>query len=274
MNTTSLAPHMNRYTKKLNPNASTVYLLLILSVSVITCFTGSESVIAGEGNIVISENDAFFQLTANEQPLDAIVDALSDYIDIPIITINNFGYMVNVHLKNLTFEELIGRLLKNHADYALHYSEGELIRILINPFSPENRMVNSKITNVETHDINLIIKDLNGSDIPKRIEAIETLSEIKTNKSVSLLIDQLQDSNKTIRVEAIQALNEVGWTKAIEPLLQMLGDHEALVRAAALDALGELGGEKEMDAVSEMLNDVDADVRETARQALIDLSFE
>lgn len=117
-------------------------------------------------------------------------------------------------------------------------------------------------------DVNGIIRALRSREASVRVEAADSLGEIKDGGAVEPLIKALGDEDEDVRLNAQIALGKIG-EPAVEALIQALQEGGWDVRCGAAGALGEIGNKRAVGFLIQALeHDEVPDVRWRAAQAL------
>jgi hypothetical protein len=135
-------------------------------------------------------------------------------------------------------------------------------------------MINRILSHKERGDpsieekIDSAIKDLEKGDLKVRKEAILSLREIGSERTLDILIPLLKDKNKEIREEAACALGGFRDKRAVDALCAALKDGEKEVRRRAIFSLMEINSVYSVDFLIDALGDEDVNVRSMAVHAL------
>ena len=116
----------------------------------------------------------------------------------------------------------------------------------------------------------LLLK-LNNPDPFVRVEAVQSLGEIRIQQSLESLCGCLKDENIYVRAYAAEAIGKIGrvdLSLALLSLLTSLDDPSPYVRAMKVSALGELQDERAVTLIRKLLDDEDESVRIMAAWAL------
>src|SRR5258706_16483193 len=87
----------------------------------------------------------------------------------------------------------------------------------------------------------LALPQIKSSDIGRRVQAIESLSQERELKATLALIGALTDSVPRVRVAAAKAIGMSRDERCVQPLLNTLRDPHARVRETAIEALKSIG---------------------------------
>jgi HEAT repeat protein len=103
-----------------------------------------------------------------------------------------------------------------------------------------------------------------------RIQAAETLCEIRHHAAMPAFLDEIRDEedDPIVRGRAALGLGKIGGSAAIPVLVKLLEDEHSFVRALAAQGLGETGDPAVIPVLIKMLEDKDYDVRELVVRAL------
>ncbi|MDD5610744.1 MAG: HEAT repeat domain-containing protein [Candidatus Omnitrophica bacterium] len=103
-----------------------------------------------------------------------------------------------------------------------------------------------------------------------RINAIQTLGQIKDRRAISVLIKTLKDPQPAIRLYAAEALGEIGDPSAVEALIKSLNDPDdnSNVTVRAVKALGKIGDPRATGVLIEILKGPNRFSQEAAAEAL------
>ncbi len=86
-----------------------------------------------------------------------------------------------------------------------------------------------------------------GLDVAARIDAVDSLAELRSDEAIATLAIALHDSESSVREEAVDALGDIGDQDNILLLAPVLNDVDEDVREAAVDAITEIGGDVAID---------------------------
>jgi len=114
-----------------------------------------------------------------------------------------------------------------------------------------------------------MIAALKDGDPAVRIEAAETLGDIKDRRAVKPLMDILTDRNESVQTEAINALGKIGDKRAIQPLITVYKSGSADIRVAITSALRSFKDETVVEFLILSLVDKEEKVRQAALDSLV-----
>ena len=137
--------------------------------------------------------------------------------------------------------------------------------------TPPSKLIIDPSEFADKESLEILLQKLNDSDPFVRVEAVQSLGEIKAVESFVSVCDSLDDENIYVRAYAAEALGKIGRVDislALLKLLTGLDDPSPYVRAMIVAALGELQDERAVSSVRECLNDEDESVRKMAAWAL------
>ena len=118
------------------------------------------------------------------------------------------------------------------------------------------------------NNVNVLIKQLQDSDICVRWEATRALGKMKDSCAVEPLIAVLKDEDTYVREEAAESLGKIGDSRAVQPLVAALKDEDSYVREEAAESLGKIGDSRAVQPLVAALKDEDSYVRKEAAESL------
>ena len=116
-----------------------------------------------------------------------------------------------------------------------------------------------------------LVEALHDPDTEVRLQAVQTLGNLKNKEAVPALIAVLKDSNKEMRLYVVDALGNIKDKRSVEALISVLKDEDWNVRLEAVDALGDIEDTRAVLPLGELLNDEAWKVRKEAAYALGDI---
>ena len=151
-------------------------------------------------------------------------------------------------------------------------------------YQQENELLNNKLSELESHNIELI--DIESStnsiayDFPEHFQIalfkrMYKLLDDKNKKSViNTLIKDLNSKNNEIKRSAIKILSEIKDKKVYDAFLKLIHDEDWLIRYNLIKALSKFDFESEefKELLKKLLKDSDVDVRELAVKMLNEIS--
>ena len=117
-----------------------------------------------------------------------------------------------------------------------------------------------------------LIWALASTDFNKRLDAIDTLTEIDNDTAVGLLQQASLDTSAEVRSAVVDALAEIGTEAATLSLTFALSDPDPAVREEAVLALAEIGSATAVDLLYQALADEDPEIRDLAAEAIAELT--
>ena len=122
--------------------------------------------------------------------------------------------------------------------------------------------------------LEILLQKIEDPDPFIRVEAVQSLGEIKSEEALLPVCNCLDDENLYVRAYAAEAVGKIGHVNTALALLRLissLDDPSPYVRAMILVALGELQDDRAADPVRKLLQDEDESVREMAAWALANI---
>ena len=147
-----------------------------------------------------------------------------------------------------------------------------LIRVINYPDQEVVDLAQGALRVAGNSGLNEIIKALEDSPDPIKMQLIEIASFLKSPELLNGILTQANSSNPDIRITVARALAKFADRKAVDVLLKLAEDEVGHVRAEAIRTLGLIAGESEIDQIGKHLNDEFGDVREASLGALILIS--
>lgn len=113
-----------------------------------------------------------------------------------------------------------------------------------------------------------IIPKISDKDPNLREEAAESLSFVKTKKSVRILEELLSDKNYNVRCAALNALSNLYAVDSLPKIIKCLNDKDELVRINAVECLGRFKNKTAIKVLIGKINDKSELVRSSIGSAL------
>ena len=144
--------------------------------------------------------------------------------------------------------------------YVKKEAEELIIRIKGDNFleSLKNRDYRSNM-NIDKEKMLFFIDKLLSGDLNEKIDAAESLGNMKHEKSAEYLLTAINDENEKVRAVAANSLGKIKYTFSIKPLISLLNDTNE-VRMASEEAIVNFGSDA-LDEISQAMLSAEDDVR-------------
>lgn len=122
--------------------------------------------------------------------------------------------------------------------------------------------------------VDLLLHCTKDEEPSVRVDATARLGETRSERAIETLVAALHSGDLLLRAHAARALGHIGSEKAIGPLRVALKDGESIVRGDAIDALNEIGTEAAAEALTVALHDEEGYLRQRAVLAIGEMGSE
>ena len=234
-------------------------LLLLGSVALVCTTVGAVDITVAEGRISV---------TAENVPVQEVLDALAERSDLRVIQHTSIDREVGVQIDSLPLAEALDVVLDTRDSYLLFLPPA-------NPADggksiPGTLWIFAAGTG-KPYAIDFLETVLLRGRIGEKKEAIRTLRNEATPAAVQALSFALSDTDKRVRDAAIEALGAIGSDDALAALASVAGTDNPVERAAVAHAMATSGGASALAYLDTALRDDDPRVRLAAAEALGDL---